>query len=89
MQAQIWKSLWVENSTSLLYLPILSLAKTWKILTNMLWQFFSTKADIILSENNLYFGEHLFSKTAELIMCSRLRVQDFATGKNFLYKSVP
>ena len=33
--ARIWKSSWVENSTSLLYLPIPSSAKTWKIFTNM------------------------------------------------------
>ena len=42
-QARIWKSFWVENSTSLLYLPIPSSAETWKIFTNMLCQFFSLK----------------------------------------------
>ena len=31
----------VENSTSLLYLPIPLSAETWKIFTNMLCQFFS------------------------------------------------
>ena len=34
------KRFWVENSTNLLYLPIPSTAKTWKIFTNMLCQFF-------------------------------------------------
>ena len=33
-------SFWVENSTSLLYFPIPSSAETWKILTNMLRNFF-------------------------------------------------
>ena len=33
------KSFWVQNSTSFLYLPIPSLAETWKILANKLWQF--------------------------------------------------
>ena len=39
-QAQSWKSFWVENSTSLLYLPILLLAETWKM---CLFLFFSIK----------------------------------------------
>ena len=34
------KRFWVQNSTNLLYLPIPSTAKTWKIFTNMLCQFF-------------------------------------------------
>ena len=38
-QAQIWKNFWVQNSTSLLYLPIPSSAETWKIFTNKLCQF--------------------------------------------------
>ena len=33
------KSFWVQNSTSFLYLPIPSLAETWKILANKLCQF--------------------------------------------------
>ena len=35
-QAQMWKSFRVQNSTSLLYLPIPSLAETWKIVTKKL-----------------------------------------------------
>ena len=44
---------------------------------------FFAKADI-LSEKNPYFGKHLFAKQ-ELITRSRLRVQDFGTGKNFCF----
>ena len=32
-QPRIWKGFWVENSTSVLYLPIPSSAETWKIFT--------------------------------------------------------
>ena len=39
-QAQIWKSFRVQNSTSLLYLPIPSSAETWKIVTKKVSQFF-------------------------------------------------
>ena len=39
-QVRIWKSLWVENSTSLRYLPIPWSAETCKIFTNMLCHFF-------------------------------------------------
>ena len=39
-QAWIWKSFQVHNLTSLLYLPIPSLAETWKILTKKVCQFF-------------------------------------------------
>ena len=38
-QARIWKSFRVQNSTSLLYLPIPLSAETWKIFTNKLCQF--------------------------------------------------
>ena len=38
-QARIWQRFWVQNSTSLLYLPIPSSAETWKIFTNKLCQF--------------------------------------------------
>ena len=44
---------------------------------------FFAKADI-LSQKNPYFGKHLFAKQ-ELITRSRLRVQDFGTGKNFCF----
>ena len=39
-QARIWKSFRVQNSTSLLYLPIPSSAETWKIVTKKVCQFF-------------------------------------------------
>ena len=82
-QARIWKSFRVQNSTSLLYLPIPSSAETWKIVTNKLCQFCFAIADI-LSKKNPYFGEHFFAKQ-ELITRARLRVQDFGTGKNFCF----
>ena len=37
-----------------------------------------------LSEKNPYFGKHPFAKK-ELITRARLRVQDFATSKNFSF----
>ena len=43
--------------------------------------FFFAWADI-LSEKNPYFGKHLFCKT-KTDYVYKLRVQDFATGKNF------
>ena len=81
MQAWIWKSFHVQNSTSLLYLPIPSSAETWKIVAKKVCQSFFALADI-LSEKSPYFGKHLFAKQ-ELITRARLRGQDFATGKNF------
>ena len=49
----------------------------------MLRQFFFAWADI-LSEKNPYFGKRLFCKTKTDYTC-KLRVQDFATGKNFSF----
>ena len=37
-----------------------------------------------VSEKNPYFGKHLFAKQ-KLITRARLRVQDFATGKNLSF----
>ena len=73
----------LKNSTSLLYLPISSSVETWKIFRNMLCQLFFAWADI-LSEKNPYFGKHLFCKT-KTDYAYKLRVQDFATGKNFSF----
>ena len=70
-QARIWKSFRVQNSTSLLYLPIPSSAETWKIVAKKVCQSFFALADI-LSEKSLYFGKHLFAKQ-ELITRARLR----------------
>ena len=77
------KSSQVQNSTSLLYLPIPSLAETWKILTKKVCQSFFALADI-LREKSPYFGEHLFAKK-ELITRARLRGQDFVTGANLSF----
>ena len=49
----------------------------------MLCQFFFVWGDI-LSEKNPYFGKHLFCKT-KTDYAYKLRVQDFATGKNFSF----
>ena len=70
----------LETSKSLHYLPISSSAETWKVFRNMLCQFFCARADI-LSEKNPYFGKLLFCKTRS-DYAYKLRVQDFATGKN-------
>ena len=83
-QAQIWESLRVQNSKSLLYLPIPSSAETWKIVTKKRCVHFSSLKLNVLSEKNPYFVKHLFAKQ-ELITRARLRGQDFATGKNFSF----
>ena len=49
-QTRIWKSFGVQNSTSLLYLPIPSSAETYKIVIKVCQFFFA------------YFGKHLFAK---------------------------
>ena len=49
----------------------------------MLCQFFFAWGDS-LSEKNPYFGKHLFCKT-KTDYAYKLRVQDFATGKNFSF----
>ena len=61
----------------------ISPAETRKIFRNMLCQFFFAGADI-LSEKNPYFGKHLFCKT-RTDYAYKLRVQDFATGKNLSF----
>ena len=82
MQAQIWKSFLVENSTSFLYLPIPSSAETWKILKHAVPIFF---------HSSWHFGweKSIFWKASFLKnnnwSCSRLHVQDFGTGENFSF----
>ena len=83
MQARISKRCGVQNSTSLLYLPISLSAETWKILTKKVCQFLFAQADI-LSEKNPYFRKHLFGKR-KLITRATLFGQDFATGKNLFF----
>ena len=83
-QARIWKSFRVQNSTTLLYLPLPSSAETWKIVTKKVCQLFFSWAHDIFSEKNPYFGKHLFCKT-KADYAYKLRVQDFATGKNFSF----
>ena len=80
-QARVWKRFSDQNSTSLLYLPIPLSAETWKIFKNKLCEFFFCISWHFKREKSV-FGKHLFAKQ-ELITCARLRVQDFATGKNF------
>ena len=81
-QAQIWKSFWVQNSTSLLYLPIPSSAETWNIFTNKLCQFCFPLSCHFNREKSV-FWKHLFAKQ-ELIARASLRVHD-ATGKHFSF----
>ena len=75
-QSRIWKSFSDQNSTSLLYLPIPFAG--WKSLQTSCVNFFSLKL------KNPYPWKHLLAKQ-ELITRERLRVQDFATGKNFCF----
>ena len=73
----------VQNSTSLLYLPIPLSAESWKIFTNKLCQFCFRLSWHFKREKSV-FWKHLFAKQ-ELITRAKLRVQDFATGKNFSF----
>ena len=50
----------------------------------MLCQIFLALADI-LSEENPYFGKRLLGKTRTDYARASLRVEDFATGKNFSF----
>ena len=75
-QAQIEKSFWIQNSTSLLYLPIPSSAETWNIFTNKLCEFWFRLSWRFKREK---------SAKEELITRASLRVHDFATGKNFSF----
>ena len=73
----------VQNSTSFLYLPIPLSAESWKIFTNKLCQFCFRLSWHFKREKSV-FWKHLFAKQ-ELITRAKLRVQDFATGKNFSF----
>ena len=73
----------LKNSTSLLYLPISSSVETWKIFRNSCVNFCFAWADF-LSEKKSYFRKHLFCKT-KTGYAYKVRVQDFATGKNFSF----
>ena len=73
----------VQNSTILLQLPIPAQAETWKIFTNKLYQFLFAQADILSEKIRIL--ESVFFAKQELITRASLRVQDFATGKNFSF----
>ena len=85
-QAQIWKRSRVENSTSLLYLPIPSSVETWKISPKHALSIFFAIFFDISSEKIPYFRKPLFCKTrtdyASKTLCC---VHDFTTGENFSF----
>ena len=68
-RARIWKRCWVQNSTSLLFLPIPSSAQTCKIFTNKLWQFLFRLSWHFKREKSVFWN-FLQNK-------NWLRVQDF------------
>ena len=75
-QARIWKSFWVQSPTSLFYSPIPSSANTWN------------KHAVSLSFClSWYFKQEksVFWKASYLQNKSWLRVQGFATVKNFSF----
>ena len=90
------KKFWVENSTSLLYLPISSSVETWKIFRNMLCQFFLSWSFLSwhFKREKPVFGKYLFCKTKTwrllrislLINALNKRVLLVSSGKLF-YKS--
>ena len=102
MQARIWKCFQVQNSTSLLYLPIPSSAETLKTITNEVCQFFSLKLtfearkvrileNIFLENKNWLPMQDFVVKTLQLVRISLLisaieRVLSFFYGQSF-YKS--
>ena len=69
------------DTFTVLYLPTPSSAETWKTFGNMLCQFF-------FSFEPTFFGKHLYFKT-RTDYAYKLRVQDFATGKNFSFNHCP
>ena len=69
-QARIWKSFWVQNSTSLLYLPITSLAETWKVSYQQTVSFFNQyhNKEFCVFSREIYFikaTENFFSLFAQ------------------------
>ena len=72
-QAQIWKSFQVQNSTSLLYLPIPSSAETWKIVTKKVCQFFFRLSWHFKREKSVFWKES-FCKTRTDYACKTFRV---------------
>ena len=83
-QARIWKSFRVQNSTSLLYLPIPPSAETWKIVqrrcVNLFWiaSFCKTRTDYVCTRLRLVRISLLISAITEFCV--------FFSGKLF-YKS--
>ena len=73
------KKFWLENLTSLLYLPIPLLAESWK----MCQFFFSIK--LTFQARKIHILESTFFAKIELIMWASIWVQDFMTGKNFSF----
>ena len=82
-QALIWKRFRVQNSTSLLYLPIPSSAENWKIVTNKVCQFFSRLSwhfnreisileSIFLQNKNWLCVQDFVCKTLRLVRISLL-----------------
>ena len=71
-QVRIWKGFLVENSTSLLHLPIPLSAETWKIFTNMLCQFFMLKLTFYGRKHHIL--ENIFFAKQELITHVRLQL---------------
>ena len=72
----------VQNSTSLLYLPIPLSAESWKSFTNKLCQFCFRLSRHFKLEKSV-FWKHLFAKQ-ELITRATLRLH-FVTGKNLSF----
>ena len=64
---RIWKKFWVENSTSLLYLPISSLADTRKILRNMLRNFLFCSSWQFKQEKSI-FWKASFSQNKNILL---------------------
>ena len=90
-QAWIWKSFWVQNSTSLLYLPIPSSGETWKIITNQLCQFcfcfswhFRILESIFLQNNNWLCVQDFVCKILRLV---RIYLLINAITKSFAFFS--
>ena len=69
----IWKKFWVENSTSLLYLPISSLADTRKIVRNMLRNFFFFCSSWQFKQEKFIFWKASFSQNKNILHSPSLR----------------
>ena len=86
-QPRILKSFWVENSTNLNIYPFPRRVKLGKSLQTCCAIFYRLRWHF--KREKPFFGKHLYCRTRTDYTLIKLRVQDFATGKNFSFNQWP